>query len=120
MSVGLRKTTMPAAAEALPGRHDPLPVPDRHEILGNRLTPPFPAGLELALFGMGCFWGAERLFWQAPGVCTTAAGYAGGFTPNPTYREVCTGRTGHTEVVRVVFDPKRISYEELLRLFWES
>ena len=120
MSAKLRNTGMPAAADALPGRTDPMPVPDRHEVLGHPLEPPFPAGLELALFGMGCFWGVERLYWQHAGVWTTAAGYAGGYTPNPTYQEVCTGLTGHTEVVRVVFDPKQVSYETLLRIFWES
>ena len=97
-----------------------MPVAERHFVSGRRLLPPFPAGLELALFGMGCFWGAERLFWQLPGVWSTSVGYAGGFTPNPTYAEVCTGDTAHTEVVRVVFDPKRVSYGELLRAFWEN
>jgi peptide-methionine (S)-S-oxide reductase len=115
-----RKTTMPAAAEALPGRPQPLPVPERHFVNGNRIVPPFPAGLELALFGMGCFWGAERLFWEIRGVWSTAVGYAGGFTPNPTYAEVCTGETGHAEVVRVVFDPRQVSYGELLKAFWEN
>lgn len=116
----MRKTTMPTAADALPGRQDAMPVPERHFVNGNRLSPPFPAGLQLAMFGMGCFWGAERLFWELPGVYSTAAGYAGGCTPNPTYQEVCTGMTGHTEVVRVVFDPARIGYPELLKYFWES
>ena len=111
---------MPAPAEALPGRERPLPVAERHFVNGNRLAPPFPPGLEIALFGLGCFWGAERLFWELPGVWSTSVGYAGGFTPNPTYQEVCTGQTGHTEVVRIVFDPKRISYSELLKAFWES
>jgi peptide-methionine (S)-S-oxide reductase len=97
-----------------------MPVPDRHAVLGTPLKPPFPQGLETAIFGMGCFWGAERIFWQAPGVYTTAVGYAGGFTPNPTYEEVCSGRTGHTEAVLVVFDPAKTSYEEILRLFWEN
>lgn len=115
-----RSTAMPQAAQALPGRSTPLAVPERHFVNGNRLAPPFPAGLELAMFGMGCFWGAERLFWELPGVHSTASGYAGGFTPNPTYQEVCSGMTGHTEVVRVVFDPKQLSYGELLRTFWES
>jgi peptide-methionine (S)-S-oxide reductase len=115
-----RKTTMPSAATALPGRKQPLHVPERHFVNGNGLAPPFPAGLELALFGLGCFWGAERLFWELPGVWSTAVGYAGGFTANPTYQEVCTGDTGHAEVVRVVFDPKRISFGELLRAFWEN
>lgn len=120
MAAKLRRTTMPTAAEALPGRLAAMPVAGRHFVNGNRLTPPFPADLQLALFGMGCFWGAERLFWELPGVHSTAAGYAGGFTPNPTYQEVCTGQTGHTEVVRVVFDPRRIRYAELLKAFWES
>jgi peptide-methionine (S)-S-oxide reductase len=116
----LRKTTMPTPAEILPGRAEAMAVPERHFVTGHRLAPPFPHGLELALFGMGCFWGAERLFWQLPGVWSTAAGYAGGSTPNPTYREVCSGDTGHTEVVRVVFDPRRISYAALLKAFWEG
>ncbi|HVL80389.1 MAG TPA: peptide-methionine (S)-S-oxide reductase MsrA [Actinomycetota bacterium] len=115
-----KKTQMVAESEALPGRPAEMPVPERHEVLGNPLRGPFPDGLEQAVFGLGCFWGAERRFWQAPGVWTTAVGYAGGFTPNPTYEEVCTGRTGHTEVVLVVFDPRQTSYEEMLRLFWES
>ena len=105
---------------ALPGRSEPMQVPARHAVLGTPLEPPFPDGLERAEFGLGCFWGAERVFWQAPGVYTTAVGYAGGFTPNPTYEEVCSGRTGHTEAVLVVFDPKQTSYEEMLRLFWEG
>ncbi len=120
MATRLRTTTIPAAGEALPGRPQPLPVAEKHFVNGNRLAPPFPAGLELALFGLGCFWGAERPFWELPGVWSTSAGYAGGFTPNPTYPEVCTGQTGHTEVVRVVFDPEKISYSELLKAFWES
>jgi peptide-methionine (S)-S-oxide reductase len=115
-----KPSTMVTAAEALPGRDEPMPVPDRHEVLGTPLAPPFPDGLEQAVVGMGCFWGAERVFWQAPGVYTTAVGYAGGFTKNPTYEEVCSGRTGHTEAVLVVFDPKQTSYEEILRLFWEN
>jgi peptide-methionine (S)-S-oxide reductase len=115
-----RKTTMIDAASALPGREQQLPVAERHAVLGTPLRPPFPAGLEQAVFGMGCFWGAERVFWQAPGVYTTAVGYAGGFTPNPTYEEVCSGRTGHAEVVLAVFDPATTSYEEILRLFWEN
>jgi peptide-methionine (S)-S-oxide reductase len=118
--MAVRSTMMPKAAETLPGRSTPMAVPERHFVNGNRLSPPFPAGLEIAIFGMGCFWGAERLFWELPGVHSTAAGYAGGFTPNPTYQEVCTGMTGHTEVVRVVFDPQQVSYEVLLRTFWES
>jgi peptide-methionine (S)-S-oxide reductase len=97
-----------------------MPVPERHDVLGTPMKPPFPDGLETAVFGLGCFWGAERVFWQAPGVYTTAVGYGGGFTPNPTYEEVCSGRTGHTEAVLVVFDPAKISYEEILRLFWEN
>ena len=114
------KSTLPAPGEALPGRADPLPVPDRHFVSRNPLRPPFPAGLEQAVFGLGCFWGAERLFWQVPGVWTTAVGYAGGLTPNPTYDEVCSGRTGHAEVVLVVFDPEQTSYDALLKVFWEG
>jgi peptide-methionine (S)-S-oxide reductase len=114
------KTRMIDAADALPGREQQMQVPERHAVLGMPLKPPFPAGLEQAVFGMGCFWGAERVFWQAPGVYTTAVGYAGGFTPNPSYEEVCGGRTGHDEVVLVVFDPKQTSYDEMLRLFWEG
>jgi peptide-methionine (S)-S-oxide reductase len=106
--------------EALPGRAEQMPVPDRHEVLGTPLRPPFPAGLEHATFGMGCFWGAERVFWQAPGVYTTAVGYAGGYTPNPTYEEVCSGLTGHAEVALVVFVPEKTSYDEMVRLFWEN
>jgi peptide-methionine (S)-S-oxide reductase len=105
---------------ALPGRDEAMPVPARHEVLGTPLQPPFPEGLERAVFGLGCFWGAERVFWQAPGVYTTAVGYAGGYTPNADYQEVCSGQTGHTEAVLVVFDPEQTSYDELLRLFWES
>ena len=116
-----KKTEMPARETALPGRDRPsFRVPERHHVNGHGLMPPYPEGLEVAMFGLGCFWGAERKFWQHPGVCTTVVGYAGGLTPNPTYEEVCTGRTGHNEVVRVVFDPKQTSYEDLLRLFWES
>ncbi|HUH03961.1 MAG TPA: peptide-methionine (S)-S-oxide reductase MsrA [Kofleriaceae bacterium] len=114
------KLRIPTAAEALPGRDQPMPVPTAHFVSGNRLTPPFPDGLERAAFGLGCFWGAERAFWQIPGVYSTAVGYAGGPTPNPTYEEVCSGRTGHNEVVLVVFDPQQVSYQELLRVFWES
>ena len=106
--------------QALPGRSEKMTVPASHFVNGARLEPPFPEGTELALFGLGCFWGAERKFWQTPGVVSTSAGYAGGSTPNPTYREVCSGQTGHTEVVRVVFDPGKVSYAELLRVFWEA
>jgi peptide-methionine (S)-S-oxide reductase len=116
----MAKARMPAPGEALPGRPERMPVPARHEVLDAPLEPPFPDGAELALFGMGCFWGAERVFWQAPGVISTSVGYAGGLTPNPTYEEVCSGRTGHNEVVRVVFDPSVTSYEALLKLFWEG
>jgi peptide-methionine (S)-S-oxide reductase len=111
---------IPAANEALPGRPTPLPTASTHFVNGNALKPPFPAGMEMALFGLGCFWGAERKFWQLPGVHVTAVGYAAGITPNPTYQEVCTGMTGHNEVVLVVFNPKKVSYETLLRTFWES
>jgi peptide-methionine (S)-S-oxide reductase len=111
---------MVTADEALPGRTETMPVPAAHTVLGNPIAPPFPDGLEQAIVGLGCFWGAERIFWQAPGVYTTAVGYAGGFTENPTYEEVCSGRTGHTEAVLVVFDPEQTSYDEILRLFWES
>jgi peptide-methionine (S)-S-oxide reductase len=115
-----QKLKMPPPNEALPGRADEMPVPAKHAVLGTPLRSPYPAGTEIAEFGMGCFWGAEKLFWQIPGVVTTAVGYAGGITPNPTYEEVCTGRTGQIETVRVVFDPARVSYGELLRLFWEE
>jgi peptide-methionine (S)-S-oxide reductase len=115
------KSQMPAADHALPGRPErAFAVPARHYVLDAPLEPPFPAGLQTAIFGLGCFWGAERKFWQIPGVYTTAVGYAGGFTPNPTYNEVCSGRTGHNEVVLVVFDPEKVSYETLLKVFWES
>ncbi|MFL5668868.1 MAG: peptide-methionine (S)-S-oxide reductase MsrA, partial [Chloroflexota bacterium] len=115
----LRPQAMPTADEALPGRPDPILVPGRHTILGTPLTGPWPEGTRTAIFGLGCFWGAEKDFWQLPGVVTTAVGYAGGFTPNPTSREACTGKTGHAEAVLVAYDPSRISYEELLRVFWE-
>jgi peptide-methionine (S)-S-oxide reductase len=111
---------MPTAETALPGRAEAMPVLERHLVLGTSLTPPFPEGSEQVVVGMGCFWGAERLFWQAPGMHTTAVGYAGGQTPNPTYEEVCSGRTGHAEVVLAVFDPATTSYEEMLRIFWEG
>jgi peptide-methionine (S)-S-oxide reductase len=114
------KTTMPTPAEALKGREAAMPVADRHAVNGTPLQGPFPAGLEQAVFGLGCFWGAERKFWQSPGVYTTAVGYAGGHTKNPTYEEVCSGRTGHAEVVLVVFDPKQTTYEKLLKTFWET
>ena len=118
---GLGHTTkMIDPADALPGRRQEMSVPDHHAVLGTPLKPPFPEGLEQAIVGMGCFWGAERVFWQAPGVYTTAVGYAGGFTPNPTYEEVCSGKTGHTEAVLVVFDPAVTSYSEIVRLFWEN
>ncbi|MBW4543293.1 MAG: peptide-methionine (S)-S-oxide reductase MsrA [Symplocastrum torsivum CPER-KK1] len=115
-----KKLTVPSPEEALPGRAEPMPVPARHYVNGNPLKPPYPAGLEMAMFGLGCFWGAERLFWKLEGVFTTAVGYAAGITKNPTYNEVCSGKTGHNEVVRVVFDPNVISYEALLKVFWES
>ena len=114
------KLRMPTSEQALPGHEDALAVPDTHFVNGNRITPPFPPGMEVALFGMGCFWGAERKFWQAPGVYSTAVGYAGGYTKNATYREVCSGMTGHAEVVLVVFDPSLTSYDEMLKVFWES
>jgi peptide-methionine (S)-S-oxide reductase len=114
------KSKMIAPERALPGRSHPLGVPDRHEVLGTSIKPPFPEGYQQAVFGMGCFWGAERVFWQAPGVYTTAVGYGGGYTPNPTYEEVCSASTGHTEAVLAVFDPAATSFEEMLRLFWEG
>jgi len=115
-----KKTSLPSAADALPGRAQKMPVPEAHFVNGHRLTPPFPAGLETAVFGLGCFWGAERCFWRLPGVYSTAVGYAGGVTSNPTYEEVCSGMTGHAEVVLVVYDPKQVSYDTLLKTFWES
>jgi peptide-methionine (S)-S-oxide reductase len=116
----LKAPAMPSRDEALPGRAERMRVPDRHLVLDTPLEPPFPDGLELALVGMGCFWGAEKKFWELPGVYSTSVGYAGGFTPNPTYEEVCSGQTGHAEVVRVVFNPARASYDDLLRVFWEN
>jgi peptide-methionine (S)-S-oxide reductase len=115
-----KKTTIPAHDEALPGRATPLPLSGKHFVNGSNIKQPAAGGLEEAVFGLGCFWGAERKFWQVPGVVSTAVGYAGGFTPNATYEEVCSGRTGHTEVVRVIFDPNKVSYEDLLKTFWES
>ncbi|MFI4967168.1 MAG: peptide-methionine (S)-S-oxide reductase MsrA [Gammaproteobacteria bacterium] len=115
-----RKTTMVPATEALQGRAMPMAVPEKHYVNSHPLKGPLPAGMEQAVFGLGCFWGAERKFWQTPGVYVTAVGYAGGYTPNPTYEEVCSGRTGHTEVVRVVYDPKQLSYAQLLKVFWEA
>src|SRR6478735_3940504 len=122
MDVFLRykKLDLPTAAEALPGRATPLTVPQTHAVLGTPQQGPWPEGMEIAVFGMGCFWGAERLFWKVPGVYSTSVGYAGGSTPNPTYEETCSGMTGHTEAVRVVFDPAVIPYDELLRVFWEG
>ncbi|MEM8719347.1 MAG: peptide-methionine (S)-S-oxide reductase MsrA [Cyanobacteria bacterium P01_G01_bin.39] len=118
---GLGKSaTIPALSEALPGRSQAMPVPEKHHVNGNPLKPPFPENMEQAMFGLGCFWGAERKFWQQSGVYTTAVGYGAGHTPNPTYKEVCSGMTGHNEVVLVVYDPAKISYEELLKVFWES
>ncbi len=120
MWLSSKKAAMPSKSDALPGRTQRISVPTAHFVSGARLEPPFPENTELALFGMGCFWGAERKFWEVPGVYSTSVGYAGGFTANPTYEEVCGGRTGHAEVVRVVFDPARVSYQELLRVFWEN
>jgi peptide-methionine (S)-S-oxide reductase len=117
---GFHKTAMVTKEDALPGRSDPMPVPAHHEVLDGPLRPPYPAGTEVAEFALGCFWGAEKNFWQTSGVVTTAVGYEGGFTPNPTYEEVCSGRTGHAESVRVVFDPAKVTYSELLKVFWES
>jgi peptide-methionine (S)-S-oxide reductase len=116
----MKKTTMPERGEALPGRDTAMPVPDQHFVNGNPLQGPFPENMQQAVFGLGCFWGAERRFWETAGVFTTAAGYAGGITPNPTYEEVCSGNTGHTEVVLVVFDPAFVSFDALLKVFWES
>src|SRR6058998_1644710 len=115
-----RKTIMPEPDQALPGRDHEMPVTDRHFVNGHPLKPPFPEGLQQAVFGLGCFWGAERIFWETPGVWTTAVGYSAGYTPNPTYEEVCSALTGHAEVVLVVFDPNQVSYEQLLKVFWEA
>jgi len=120
MSLFRKQSVMPSAAQALPGRSQPMTVPAQHFVSGHRIVPPFPAGYSTALFALGCFWGAERKFWQVPGVYSTAVGYAGGFTPNPTYEEVCSGQTGHAEVVQVVYDPALVSYGDLLKVFWES
>ena len=120
MSLFSKRTAIPKPEDALPGRTEKMSVPERHFVNGNPLMPPFPDGMETAMFGLGCFWGAERKFWHTKGVYTTAVGYAAGHTPNPTYQEVCSGMTGHNEVVWVVFDPKTVSYAELLKLFWES
>jgi peptide-methionine (S)-S-oxide reductase len=115
-----KKSEIPSAADALPGRDTPIAVPERHTVLGTPLVPPFPEGVETVQVGLGCFWGAERIFWRLPGVYTTAVGYAGGSTPNPSYREVCSGRTGHTEIVLVAYDPKQVSFEQILKAFWEG
>jgi peptide-methionine (S)-S-oxide reductase len=120
MSPRLEKTRMPSAEQALPGRSEKMPVPERHFVNGHAMQPPFPAGMALAMFGLGCFWGAERCFWRVPGVYSTAVGYAGGYTPNPTYQEVCSGLTGHNEVVRVVYDPAVCGYQQLLQVFWQA
>jgi peptide-methionine (S)-S-oxide reductase len=120
MALFRKKAIMPAKEEALPGRSTPLKIPEKHFVNGHRIAPPYPAGMREAVFGMGCFWGAERLFWETPGVYSTAVGYAGGYTTNATYEEVCSGLTGHTEVVKVIYDPEKIDYEDLLKIFWES
>ena len=120
MALLSKKTTIPAESDALPGRNTPLPLSGKHFVNGSNIKQPAAGGLEEAVFGLGCFWGAERKFWQIPGVVTTAVGYAGGYTPNATYEEVCSGRTGHTEVVRVVYDPNKVSFDALLQAFWES
>jgi peptide-methionine (S)-S-oxide reductase len=117
---GTRKAQMVSRESALPGRDTPIPVPERHTVLGTPLAPPYPEGSEIAEFALGCFWGEEQKFWQTPGVISTSVGYEGGYTPNPTYEEVCTGQTGHAESVRVVYDPKKVSYPELLKVFWEA
>jgi len=120
MALFRKKSTMPTKEAALPGRGTPLKVAETHFVNGHRIVPPFPAGMQEAVFGLGCFWGAERIFWQLAGVYSTAVGYAGGFTPHPTYEEVCSGETGHAEVVRVIYDPQKIDYQDLLKAFWES
>ena len=120
MAFFVRKSAMPSAAAALPGRSAPLRVPETHYVSGHRIVPPYPAGLREAIFAMGCFWGAEKHFWELPGVYSTAVGYAGGITPNPTYEEVCSGHTGHAEVVRVIYDPAKLTYPQLLKEFWEN
>ncbi len=120
MFFSIKKTELPDPDKALPGRDTPMPVINRHYVLGNPIAPPFPSNVEIAMFGLGCFWGAERKFWQYPNIFSTAVGYSGGYTPNPTYQEVCTGLTGHNEVVRVIYDPNLVSYDELLTLFWQS
>jgi len=120
MILSSKKLILPDPSETLPGRDTPMPITNKHFVTGNPIAPPFPVNLQQALFGLGCFWGAERKFWQLPGVFSTAVGYSGGYTPNPTYHEVCTGLTGHNEVVKVIFDPALTSYKELLRLFWTS
>ena len=120
MALPSKKTTIPAESDALPGRSTPIPLSGKHFVNGSNIKQPAIGGLEEAVFGLGCFWGAERMFWQIPGVVTTAVGYAGGYTPNSTYEEVCSGRTGHAEVVRIIFDPRKVSYETLLKAFWES
>ncbi|SNS34625.1 peptide-methionine (S)-S-oxide reductase MsrA [Actinomadura mexicana] len=117
---GFAKTQMVSPEKALPGRDEPIPVPPRHEVLDAPLAPPYPGGAEIAEFALGCFWGAERKFWETPGVISTSVGYEGGYTPNPTYEEVCSGLTGHTESVRVVYDPAKVTYDDLLRVFWEA
>jgi peptide-methionine (S)-S-oxide reductase len=120
MALLSKKTSIPAMSDALPGRSTPIPLSGKHFVNGSQIKQPAVGGLEEAVFGLGCFWGAERKFWQIPGVVTTAVGYAGGYTPNATYEEVCSGRTGHTEVVRVIYDPNKVSYQTLLKVFWES
>ncbi|MCK5355806.1 MAG: peptide-methionine (S)-S-oxide reductase MsrA [Methyloprofundus sp.] len=120
MNLLSKKNSLPTATEALPGREQAICIPEKHFVSGHTVAPPFPTHIDVAIFAMGCFWGAERFFWQQPGVFSTAVGYAGGITPNPTYKELCTGLTGHTEVVKVAFDPEKISYQDLLALFWQA